>query len=78
MISVRDVVLLHFALNPDDELARADVVAKTGVRAETVWMALGVMRRDGLLQTRREGRVLMYRPGPALRRMCGLPTEETK
>lgn len=80
MIRVRDVVLVHFALNLDDELTRGDVAAKTGVHANTVWEALTTMVTDGLLRTRSAGRkgVLLYRPGPALVRMCGRLTEGPK
>ena len=77
MIRVRDIVLVHFALNPDDELTREDVAAKTGRAADsTVWEALSTMVADGLLRTRSMGRVFMYRPGPALLRMCGHPCED--
>ena len=74
MIRVRDVVIVHFALNPDDTLTRADIVAKCSCHSTTTWEALRTMVADGLLVTQRVDGALSYQPGPALLRMCGLPT----
>lgn len=77
MITLRDVVIVHFALNPDDTLTVADICAKTDRNEKSVYDAASTMVRDGMLVTRRIENTTFFYIGPALKRMAGLPTEVT-
>lgn len=73
MIHVRDHLLVFFTASPDEELTRADVVARSGAHPSTVHDSVSLMVADGLLGRVRRGRTYHYVAGPVLLKMRGTP-----
>lgn len=76
-VTVRDIVVAHFACVPDDELAPGDIRIKSGVARGTVSEALARMLADGLVVASGVSKTRRYRAGPALLKILGRPAVTT-